>query len=176
MKFSHDVIYRFPSLVVYFNPDTAITTDDFIQGERHRFSNRHRNTLQLWRNQILHFSMLLAQVASFHIFCNIASILCLKGLSAHFWYVESLPRWDAVALDLQLSPIPSWMPWIICCVPSLDLIASLLPLYIKFPPRIAIFLEPFSSFSFFYRLRGKKFLYEEIVSTSALMCNIRNQD
>ena len=107
MKFSHDVIYRFPSLVVYFNPDTAITTDDFIQGERHRFSNRHRNTLQLWRNQILHFSMPLAQVASFHIFCNIASILCLKGLSAHFWYVESLPRWDAVALDLQLSPIPS---------------------------------------------------------------------
>ena len=93
-----------------------------------------------------------------------------------FPHIFGMLSFFPVALDLQLSPIPSWMSWIICCVPSLDLIASLLPLYIKFPPRIAIFLEPFSSFSFFYRLRGKKFLYEEIVSTSALMCNIRNQD
>ena len=78
--------------MVSYNSDAAITTDDFIQGEQHRFSNRHRNTLQLLRNQILHFSILLAQVASFHIFYNIANILCQKGLSTHFWYVEFLPR------------------------------------------------------------------------------------
>ena len=54
------------------------------------------------------------------------SILSQHNLFAHFWYVESLPRCDAIILDLQLSPIPSWMSWIICWLSFLDLIISLL--------------------------------------------------
>ena len=48
MAFSNDVIYKFSSLVVYLNYQVAMSTDDFIQEKRHRFSKLIFKRFSFW--------------------------------------------------------------------------------------------------------------------------------